>query len=366
MKVMHLVPILKPGGAPINILRFASKSNFKNILLSKSYSSELIKDAKKHTVYYDVDLSKPSVISFFKILVILANEKPDIVHTNGKSGLFYGVLLSLILKLFSIGLVHTYRGFYVHHGKWNKVHCATEKLYLYLVNTAICVSPSEKENVIKSLVVNASLSKKLKVIPNGIPKPINERRVLVSEVCKKYEINFVSFSRINYQKDIFKLIKVFEMIYQDGFALHIFGGKTEKDAGYYNSVVKYIDSLAIKEHIFLWGDFENASSVLHFFDIYMSTAIFEGLPTAIIEAGLVGLPVVATPCVGNVDLVNARTGYLASTFEVQDIHKELSQCLVYMGQTSQKIKIEEMKRLCNSFSIENNVRNIESIYSRLM
>ena len=49
-------------------------------------------------------------------------------------------------------------------------------------------------------------------------------------------------------------------------------------------------------------------------DIYLSTSSWEGMPIAVIEAMACGLPVVATRCAGNVDVVDpARTGELFDT-----------------------------------------------------
>ena len=49
-------------------------------------------------------------------------------------------------------------------------------------------------------------------------------------------------------------------------------------------------------------------------DIYISTAAWEGLPFAVIEAMNLGKPLLLSTCVGNIDLVKtAYNGYLYTT-----------------------------------------------------
>ncbi len=51
-------------------------------------------------------------------------------------------------------------------------------------------------------------------------------------------------------------------------------------------------------------------------DIYLSTAQWEGMPVSIIEAQLIGVPVIASRCAGNVDCIsNEKTGWLYDTPE---------------------------------------------------
>ena len=51
-------------------------------------------------------------------------------------------------------------------------------------------------------------------------------------------------------------------------------------------------------------------------DIYLSTALWEGMPVALIEAQLCGVPVVASRCAGNADCINhGRTGWLYDSVE---------------------------------------------------
>lgn len=60
-----------------------------------------------------------------------------------------------------------------------------------------------------------------------------------------------------------------------------------------------------------WKPRHQVKELLRSSDLYLSTARWEGLPVSIIEAMTCGIPVLATRCTGNVDVIDhARTGLL--------------------------------------------------------
>lgn len=63
-----------------------------------------------------------------------------------------------------------------------------------------------------------------------------------------------------------------------------------------------------------WKPRQQITGLLHSSSLYLSTSRWEGLPVSIIEAMACGVPVLATRCTGNVDVVDhARTGLLFDT-----------------------------------------------------
>ena len=57
-------------------------------------------------------------------------------------------------------------------------------------------------------------------------------------------------------------------------------------------------------------------------DIYLSTALWEGMPLAVLESMAIGKPLLLSDCVGNVDLVtNDENGYIFKT--ESDAHSKL-------------------------------------------
>lgn len=69
-------------------------------------------------------------------------------------------------------------------------------------------------------------------------------------------------------------------------------------------------------HVLGWVEKDKVASLLSESDIYLSTARWEGLPVSLIEAQYAGLPVVASKCSGNVDVIDdGTTGILFDSVE---------------------------------------------------
>ena len=79
---------------------------------------------------------------------------------------------------------------------------------------------------------------------------------------------------------------------------------------------KDIGSECISENVFFMGYKNNVADYLQISDLYVSTSMQEGLPVNILEALAVGLPVIASNCRGNRDLVKEE-----SLFEIGDVKK---------------------------------------------
>ena len=128
MKIVHLLPSISPGGAPINTLRTISRLSSAEHMVVAHCPRDIINPfVNKGIKFHSVNLSKPSLNSIYKLLRIVMLEAPDIVHGNGKSGVFY----TLFIKFFfsRITSVITYRGFHSQYkGLIRFLHIFIERL----------------------------------------------------------------------------------------------------------------------------------------------------------------------------------------------------------------------------------------------
>jgi glycosyltransferase involved in cell wall biosynthesis len=82
-----------------------------------------------------------------------------------------------------------------------------------------------------------------------------------------------------------------------------------------------------------WMPKENVMAELLSCHLYLSTAKWEGLPFAVIEAMSLGLPLLLRECVGNVDLVDDSNGFLFKTAdEAINILKKLQSDSILLNQ----------------------------------
>jgi glycosyltransferase involved in cell wall biosynthesis len=79
-----------------------------------------------------------------------------------------------------------------------------------------------------------------------------------------------------------------------------------------------LEELALKEklsNIIFTGFSDNVAHYLSWTNIYLSTSRWEGLPYALMEAGSLGIPIVASDVVGNSEIV--KTGINGFLFDLQ-------------------------------------------------
>jgi len=119
------------------------------------------------------------------------------------------------------------------------------------------------------------------------------------------------------------------------------------------------------------GNVDNPKEIMLDSNIYLSTALWEGLSIAIIEAMSAGLPIVASKVVGNIDLVfhgnieNHKNGFV---YELGDIEK--AGCLLDLLSNNRELYLELSKGSINihkeRFSVQNMAAKVLNLYSSLI
>jgi glycosyltransferase involved in cell wall biosynthesis len=364
-KVIHLFPVYKLGGAPVCILRFIKSTGniYNHSCVAKLEDQDLFSDFQNVTNgnCYNLDLTSFSLLNLFKLIRLFLNLKPDIVHVHGKGGALYGFLIGLLLyKKFKI--FYTYHGFYK---KWNgfkwKFYLVFEKLFSLIYEKSIAVSDSEYLYILESLKLRAN---KVIIIQNGVYVAPS---ILPNEIKSQlglHSFNIVTFSRFSHQKDLETMIMSFNRIRKSkSVGLHIFGGYLKNDETYYRRITSIIEDLNLEGSVYLWGEYSNVSSFISYFNIYWTTAKFEGLPTAVIESFLSKTLVVGTSCRGNVDLIfDGKTGYLT---EISDVNSNVNAIIKALNSLNTDCTLQIINEAYNvglRYSIEYYIENMNKLY----
>ncbi len=161
-----------------------------------------------------------------------------------------------------------------------------------------------------------------KVINNGT-KCINPddkykyRNSIREELHLESQKVVITASRYDYQKNTIEYCKIASLIPE--YVFLILGEGTLK-----NKCEEYCLKNNIN-NVFFLGNVLNPINYFAASDIYLSTSRWEGLSMAILEAMSVGLPVVASEVIGNVDLVESnKTGFLYKLGDVKDAVKKIN------------------------------------------
>ena len=117
--------------------------------------------------------------------------------------------------------------------------------------------------------------------------------------------------------------------------------------------------MELEKNVIFWNDLSFASSYLHHFNLYWSTALWEGLPTAVIEAMMQKILVVGTGVVGNIDLIKIDTGVITP---IED-YKKIAEILHVTINANNENLIDTAYSFINKdFSVEQYKDKILSLY----
>ena len=297
-----------------------------------------------HILNETYPIIKPN-IKTFRLLYKLFRDDFNIVSTQTRFFVpsFIGFIFA---KLKRIRLIHTERG---------SVHSIVDSKLIYFISHVI-------DHTIGTLIVrfashNVGVSqaacqflkhlgaKKITYIPNGIDSNFYKKidAVLRSKLNiddNKLVITFVG--RLIYAKGVQDLINVLKELQEryQNIKLIIVG------AGNYKSSLELLSkNMGLQKDILFAGEKnkEEIVELLSISDIFVNPSYSEGLPTSVLEAASVGLPIIATDVGGTKEIVeNEKTGFLITPMDITALEKALRQLIdnpglrTEMGQRSRE------------------------------
>lgn len=299
IKIMFLIPTLNGGGAERVVCNLISR-------LNKEIFDISLFLFKKEGVYWDLlpkDIniiyvtSKNKNISKIKILKFLysaAKDKDIIISAMELFPTYCVSLISMLLKKKCIGWVHINidsilndKAFYI-----KILHeYILIKIFYNKLDKIIAVSNGAKDNISKYL--SSKNKNRIECIYN--PIKINDIREKAKEkIEERLEKPFIiGIGRLERQKNFILLIKAYKILLDKGIKhkLIILGQGSQKEF-----LINEVKNLKIEKHVKFLGFKENPYKYLNQADVFVQSSIYEGLPTVLIEALALNVPVVATNC----------------------------------------------------------------------
>ena len=362
MNILHIFPVFKQGGVPTVVYNLTSATDENEYFYAATPCDSII-EARYRSVgtVLGCATNKLSISTLFKLRRLILSQPIDLIHGHGKSGLLYGVLLKLFIP--KVKIVHTFHGFV----KANSV--IIQALYFFaglFFDCFIALCDSEFKAVQRWL---PSVSSKCVVIPNPVPKPIRNEIAEIKEEHLGFDLNLVTFSRIDPQKDLFFMLDlVGEYLANNvNLSLSIYGGYIPAHEEYYNAVISRINSNSkLSGRVFILGEVDGASSMLHLYDAYISTASWEGLPTSIIEAMWSRIPILCTDVQGNSDLIkHMATGFLISR-DLSGANGSLASLTFLLDSAVNQPIAENAFEAAQSYAPPNIINIINKLYKRIV
>jgi glycosyltransferase involved in cell wall biosynthesis len=285
-----------------------TEANYSENILS-DISTTVIDSFGQDKKFYD------QIKTFIFLVKEIRRFKPDIIHTHtAKAGLL-GRVASVVSLKQSIR-IHTFHGhlLYGYFGPTKKLFVIlTERILAKFTHKLIAVGINVRNDLLN---VGIGSKEQFLVIPPGL----NISNLYSKFDAKKFynldpsRLHCAFVGRVTQIKRIDRFLEVVEEIKKRNIDLDFFiAGDGELLENCKRIIMK--KSLPVK----MLGWQHDIEKVLSAADILIVTSDNEGTPTAIIQAGLASLPVVATK-VGSIPevIIDGVTGVLTS-FEVLDI-----------------------------------------------
>jgi glycosyltransferase involved in cell wall biosynthesis len=321
IKILYILEATSGGTQKhvIDIARRIDKSEFQIDII---YSTNRNKHFTEATLgifnrMYGLPIRRSAAFSdlsnILKISKIIKQNKYDIVHCHSTKAGFVGRIAAFLSR--HPNVIYSPHGFMFCDTRIKlrrHLYLYLEKYLGYLTNKLIAVSGSERDLALEHHIVP---NKKIITLYNSIdPAEFEDfsypNRVPEKLLIGNQEIILGTVGRLFYQKDPFTLIKSFKLINErfPNTRLIIVG-----DGPLKNECISLIYELKLNDKIDLTGFQRNSREYYEMFDIFLLSSHYEGLPYALLEAMMMGIPSVGTDVVGIKDLiVHGNTGYLVA------------------------------------------------------
>lgn len=281
MRILQLIDSLNPGGAErmaLNYFKALKERGYKSVLVLSREKGLLAEEVSEDPSFYFLNKRNTfDIRALWKFRRILRENKIDIVQAHGTSW-FFAVLSKLSGSHFKL-IWHDHYG---NSEFLEKRNLQPLKIFskhfdgIISVNRKLEKWAKEKLNFKKPLIF----------LPNFVRGAETETKSL--QGVEQYKLIVVANLRI--QKDHLNLLKAFDKLKEEfSVSLHLFG---QHYKGAYSEMLKV--EFEKGEHIYYYGEVAAVIPYLKSADIGILSSSSEGLPLAVIEYGLAGLPVVCT------------------------------------------------------------------------
>jgi glycosyltransferase involved in cell wall biosynthesis len=279
---MHVIDTLEGGGAE----RVAV--NLANLLPRGQYEAHLCTTRSEgvlaHLIADDVGrlrlgrTRRHDIPALFRMAGYIRDRRIDILHAHG-SALFLAALASALPPYPSV----------VWHLHRDKPAGLPYRLLARRVRGAITVTESLAAWSRSHLGIPAQ---RVCYIPNFSLTP--EAAAEPLDLPGHAGARVVCVANLRPEKDHLTLIRAMAIVVQELGEVHLLIVGPPSDPGYSQRIHREIAAQNLTDHITLLGQRQDVAAILRSCDVGVLTSINEGLPLALIEYGLAGLPAVAT------------------------------------------------------------------------
>jgi glycosyltransferase involved in cell wall biosynthesis len=299
-----------------------------------------------------INLKKSRVLySFLKIRRISKKVKPDIIFTNANHlNLYFAIFKNFLApKTAIIARESSIVSLNSKRAKWPFIYNALIKYFYKRLHCIICQSQYMQQD----LIVNYGIRKAAAVIINN-PVEDNEYAIAENSIIEKNK--FITVARLSDEKGIERLIRSVANL-SISFRYHIIGDGYKKE-----QLQNLINNLQLQNKVFLKGQKNNPFEGMEDASLFLMGSYYEGLPNVLLEAGMLGIPVVAFDVPGGIReiITDGQNGLL-----VKDNDEKAFAVAIERALTINFNKLQIIANTKSKFSVHFIIKQTEVLFIKL-
>ncbi len=308
--------------------------------------------------YLEIAERKLLPIDILRLILFSRKNSIDIIHAHGKGA---GIIARIIKIFLQKPLIYTFHGIHTNcMNRFNKyLYILYENITGWLDDEKVFVSLSEKMQAINLRIFIG----KNNMIINNFTKEMQRIKIDTKKSNLKIGIrnqkkNIISICRLVDQKNIFEIFNIARN-------LPIYNFIILGDGYLYSKAIDFLNKKNIN-NVYLLGNKKDVFKYLYSADLFLSTSLYEGHPLSILEAMSIGLPIVASKVVGNIDTIkDNKSGFFYKLGDIKDA-KICIQKIMQDEKLRNKISLNSFYSHRELFSTDKMKRSYISLYKKYL
>ncbi len=366
-KIAHIARPISGVGVYVKLLvKHIDNQKFENILIYNKQGEEvIIKDKSQNEIpKFQVNLRRElnllkDIKCLFNIINLLKKNKPDIIHCHSAKAGILGRIAGAYLRIPTVYTPHAFSYLSSKKSLKRTLFLTIEKVFRFLPSRIIACSNSEYNRAVNELHFKKN---KVYIWNNSIEDMIE---LTPSKITEKLPKKFIcSIGRPSYQKNVKMLLEVILQIKNNIKDVHLVLLGIGRESAEIDKLKEYVKNNDLDKNITMisWLEREETMSIVKESYMYISSARYEGLPYAVIEALSLSKPCVVTNVDGNKDLITDNyNGYLTEQENTKNMAERILSIFNEKELTKQ-MSVNSRKEFLKKYNIEKNINELEKIY----
>lgn len=363
IKILHLFYILGGVGTSVELIAENTDDNqFEHIIINGS--SKNLTTSKGITKIYNLNLYREirplqDLKLLFKLIKICKKEKPDLIHAHSSKGGILGKIAALIIGKTCLHTPQAYSFLSTQNKFKRNLYLFIEKALKILPHKILASSKSEAHRALNEV---GYPEERVLTFPNAI-NPID--KVPELSIKKEWPDEYLcTVSRPSYQKNLELMIDVIDQLKKEKPEIHLVLMGVGSYSPNTRAIEEKIEHLGLQQNITMlkWTSRDDIFRIINDAKLYISTARYEGLPYAVVEALALSKALVLSDADGNRDLIDdGKNGFLIFADNIEKYKQRIIDLLNYKDKRTAFEK--HSKKLFNEhFNINYTIKYLETIY----